>query len=66
MPHWAIFVLGICTGAALVTLGFQTWVRLDYSGSGSRVVSLAKGAVWSTIWPVSWVVLFWAWLGGEV
>ena len=39
MPHWAIFVLGIYTGAAFVTLGFQTWVRLDDdSRIGSRVI----------------------------
>jgi hypothetical protein len=39
LPHWAIFVLGIYTGAAFVTLGFQTWVRLDDdSRIGSRVI----------------------------
>jgi hypothetical protein len=57
LPRWAIFVVGIYAGAALLTLGFQTRVRLDQcSGIAPCAVSLAKGAIWSTIWPVSWPV----------
>jgi hypothetical protein len=57
VPHWAVFLLGMYAGAALVTLGFQTYVRLDQcSGSTDCTISLAKGAVWSTIWPASWIV----------
>jgi hypothetical protein len=57
MPRWVIFVVGMYAGAALVTLGFQTWVRLEQcSGIEPCAVSLAKGAVWSAIWPASWPV----------
>jgi hypothetical protein len=65
MPRWAVFVVGMYAGAAVVTLGFQTYVRLDHclrreamftSGYAGCAVSLAKGAVWSTIWPTSWLV----------
>jgi hypothetical protein len=57
MPRWAIFVIGMYAGAALLTLGFQSYVRLDQcSGAAPCAISLAKGAVWSTIWPVSWPV----------
>ena len=61
MPHWE-FVLGIYAGVALATLGFQTWMRLDDYFSGPRPVSLARGAVWSAIWPACWLLLFWGWL----
>jgi hypothetical protein len=38
-------------GAALLTLGFQSYVRLDQcSGTMPCTISLARGAVWSTIW----------------
>jgi hypothetical protein len=30
MPRWAVFVVGMYAGAAVVTLGFQTYVRLDH------------------------------------
>jgi hypothetical protein len=57
MPRWVIFVVGMYAVAALVTLGFQTWVRLEQcSGIAPCTVSLAKGAVWSAIWPASWPV----------
>jgi hypothetical protein len=57
MPRWAIFVIGMYAGAALVTFGFQTYIRLDHcSGYSACAVSLAKGAVWSMIWPASWPV----------
>jgi hypothetical protein len=53
----AIFVVGMYTGAALVTAGFQTYVRSNQcSGSRPCAVSFAKGAVWSAIWPVYWPV----------
>jgi hypothetical protein len=57
MPRWVIFVVGMYTGAGLVTLGFQTWVRLEQcSGIAPCAVSLVKGAAWSAIWPASWPV----------
>jgi hypothetical protein len=57
MPRWVIFVVGMYVGAALVTLGFQTLVRLEQcSGVGPCATSLAKGIVWSAIWPASWPV----------
>jgi hypothetical protein len=57
MPRWAVFLVGMYAGAAVVTFGFQTYVRLEYcSGYRTCAVSLAKGAVWSTIWPASWLV----------
>ena len=59
MPRWAIFIVGMYAGAALVTLGFQTYVRLNQcSGFINCKISLAKGAVWSTIWPASWIVVY--------
>jgi hypothetical protein len=57
VPRWAIFVVGIYSGAVLLTLGFQTWVRLDECFEIVWcAVSLSKGAVWSTIWPIYWPV----------
>ena len=57
MQPWTMFVIGVYVGAALVTLGFQTWMRLEEcSGIGPCMVSLLKGVVWSVIWPVSWPV----------
>jgi hypothetical protein len=41
----------------VLTFVFQTWVRLDQCvGAADCAISLVKGAVWSTIWPASWVV----------
>jgi hypothetical protein len=41
----------------VLTFLFQAWVRLDQcAGAADCALSLAKGAVWSTIWPASWVV----------
>jgi hypothetical protein len=58
--RWATFAVGIYAGAALLTFGFQTWVRLDQCGTAPCAFSLAKGAVWSAIWPIYW--LFWLWV----
>src|SRR5690349_2978187 len=56
IPRWAI-LLGMYAGAALLTLGFQTYVRLDQcSGSRACAISIAKGVVWSTVWPAYWPV----------
>jgi hypothetical protein len=55
--RWAIFLVGIYVGAALVTLGFQTYVRLHQClGYADCAISLAKGTLWSAIWPASWPV----------
>jgi hypothetical protein len=57
IPRWAIFVVGMYAGAALLTLGFQTYVRLEQcSGYTACTASVAKGVVWSAIWPASWPV----------
>jgi hypothetical protein len=57
MPRLAIFLLGIYIGAALVTLGFQTYVRLHQcSELTDCAISLVKGTIWSAIWPASWPV----------
>jgi hypothetical protein len=57
IPRWAIFVLGMYAGAALLTLAFQTYVRLEQCFSARAcAISVAKGAAWSTVWPASWPV----------
>jgi hypothetical protein len=57
IPRWAIFVLGMYVGAGLLTLGFQTYVRLDQCfGLRPCAISVAKGVVWATVWPASWPV----------
>jgi hypothetical protein len=57
IPRWAMFLLGIYAGAALLTLGFQIYVRLyQCSGYSACAISIAKGAAWSVIWPASWPV----------
>lgn len=44
-------------GVGCATLVFQTWVRWDQcTGMMGCGLSFAKGLVWSTIWPASWVV----------
>ena len=59
LPRWAIFLLGVYLGAGVVTLSFQTWVRLHQcTGVGPCAISLGKGAVWSAIWPAAWPVYF--------
>ena len=50
--RWA---MGIYAGAALLTFGFLTWGRLDQCfGIAACAISLAKGAVWSAVWPIYW------------
>jgi hypothetical protein len=57
IPRQAVFLLGMYAGAALLTLGFQSYVRLEQcSGYTACTVSLAKGIVWSIAWPASWPV----------
>ena len=49
--------VSVYAGAALVTVGFQIYVRSEKCfGYRACAVSLAKGAVWSAIWPVLWPV----------
>lgn len=44
-------------GMALATLLFQIWVRsYECVGLEGCGVSFVKAAVWSVIWPASWVV----------
>jgi hypothetical protein len=57
MQRWMIFVIGMYVGAGLVTLAFQTSIRLQQcSGTAPCAVRLAKGVVWSAVWPASWTV----------
>ena len=54
MPRWIVFVIGVYLGAALVTFGFQSYVRLHQcAGIGVCTVSLVKGTAWSAAWPLS-------------
>jgi hypothetical protein len=54
----AIFATGMYAGAALATFGSQTYVRLSLcSEYRACAASIAKGAVWSAIWPVLWTSL---------
>jgi hypothetical protein len=46
---WAYAVAGC------LTLIFQIWWRSGECGNACAL-SFAKGVVWSTIWPLSWVV----------
>jgi hypothetical protein len=53
----AIFLLGMYAGAALLTLGYQTYIRLDQCfGYPTCAASVAKGVVWSAVWPAYWPV----------
>jgi hypothetical protein len=57
IPRWAIYVLAVYATAALLTFGFQTYIRLDQcSGFRACTISIAKGVVWSTVWPAYWPV----------
>jgi hypothetical protein len=56
----AQFVLRAYIVMALVTLGFQTYVRsIECYGYRRCALSLSKGVVWSAIWPASWAVYVW-------
>jgi len=51
------FLLGLYVGVGIATFAFQTWVRsFECAGTTACAISFAKGAVWSGIWPASWVV----------
>src|SRR5262249_43448939 len=57
IPRWAVFVIGTYAGVGLLTLVFQTYVRLDgCSGYPACTISIAKGVVWSAVWPAYWIV----------
>ena len=44
-------------GMAFFTFAFQVWVRLfQCSGFSDCGLSFGKAAVWTVIWPVSWIV----------
>jgi hypothetical protein len=54
------FVLRAYIVMALVTLGFQTYVRsIECYGYRPCALSLSKGVVWSAIWPASWTMYVW-------
>jgi hypothetical protein len=57
IPRWAIFVFIVYAVAALLTLGYQTYIRLDQcAGLRACAISIAKGVIWSTVWPAYWPV----------
>jgi hypothetical protein len=57
LPRWAIFLVAGYAGLGLLTLVFQTYIRLDQcSSSRACAINIAKGVVWSTIWPAYWPV----------
>jgi hypothetical protein len=42
---------------AAITFLFQIWIRLSQcEGAASCSLSLAKGVIWSGIWPAYWIV----------
>jgi len=57
IPRWVILLIAIYAGIGLLTLGFQTFLRLDQcSGSRACAIRIAKGVVWSAVWPAYWPV----------
>jgi hypothetical protein len=57
IPRWAVFLIGMYAGVGLLTLVFQTYIRLDQcAGYPACTISLAKGVVWSAVWPAYWLV----------
>jgi hypothetical protein len=57
MPKWIVFVVGLWVGAAVVTFTAQYHKRIDRcSGTSPCATSLAKGVVWSAIWPGYWII----------
>ena len=56
IPRW-LLIIYIYSAVALYTLVFQTYVRFDQcTGLTACALTFAKGAIWSTIWPVIWVI----------
>jgi len=52
-PSW----LTLYVGMAILTAVFQIWVRSSQcTGLFDCGLSYAKGIVWATIWPMSWIV----------
>ena len=50
-------LLWFYVGVGCATLVFQIWVRWDHcAGAAACGLSFGKGLVWSTIWPLSWIV----------
>jgi hypothetical protein len=50
-------------GVGCLTLIFQIWWRSGYCGDAfACALSFGKGAVWSIIWPLYWVVFLWGFL----
>jgi hypothetical protein len=66
MTHPLLSVVGryptlvaLYTILGLQAFVFQTFIRLQMcAGIGACAVSLAKGAVWSVIWPIYWFGYF--------
>ena len=50
-------VLALYAGIGVATFVFQSWVRSSQcTGTAVCTISFVKGAVWSVVWPASWVV----------
>ncbi len=57
MPRIAAVLLGLYAGAGIATFAFQVWVRSSQcDGTTACAISFIKGAAWSAIWPLSWIV----------
>ena len=51
------WLLSLYVAGAIITMGFQIYYRYPAcSGAGVCGLALAKGVVWSTIWPAYWVI----------
>ena len=51
------WLLSLYVAGAIITMGFQIYYRYPAcSGAGECGLALAKGVVWSTIWPAYWVI----------
>jgi hypothetical protein len=52
-PSW----LTLYVGLAILTALFQIWVRSSQcAGFADCGLSFATGIVWSSVWPMSWIV----------
>ena len=51
------WLLSVYVAGAIITMGFQIYYRYPAcSVAGECGLALAKGVVWSAIWPTYWVI----------
>jgi hypothetical protein len=57
LPAWAILFGLVYAGLAVLTVAFQTYVRLHQcSGGAGCVISMGKAVAWSAVWPAYWPI----------